>query len=204
MQPASHATARIHVISLLLAYALIISLCAPLTIKRARASAKAERSAKENTTTIRGANREPSLSWSTQASGQRPGELLVRFREGVSEHDKATVVAAQGGRRKRQLRGESGIEKLEIGAGQDTETVALQLRLNPAVEFAEPNFLIQRDDLRVDPGARNIARPFAGPHHGPSQPTALDSRNPIRPSSQLGELGSKLESPYSNSLTPNT
>jgi serine protease len=77
----------------------------------------------------------------------REDELLVRFRPGVSQHDKDTIIAAQGARKKKQVEGESGIEKLELPAGRDLRTAALQLLLNPQVEFAEPNFLIAKDEL---------------------------------------------------------
>src|ERR1044072_6019039 len=65
----------------------------------------------------------------------REGELLVRFRSGVSEHDKDTIVATHGARRKKQLEGDSGLEKLEVS--RDLYGVALELLLNPQVEFAE-------------------------------------------------------------------
>lgn len=80
----------------------------------------------------------------------------MRFRAGTSEHDKAGVVATHGGRNRRRLAGESEIEKIEVGAEQRVETVAAQLRLNPAVEFAEPNFLIQRDDLGSETRATGL------------------------------------------------
>lgn len=82
-----------------------------------------------------------------QVAARREGELLIRFRAGVSAQNKDTVLASHGVRRKKQLRGESSIEKLEVVGGQSVETVALQLSLNPEVEFAEPNFLIDKDDL---------------------------------------------------------
>jgi subtilisin family serine protease len=81
------------------------------------------------------------------AAPHREGELLVRFRAGVSEKDKDTIVATQGARKKKRLAGESGIEKLELPWDRDLRTTALQLLLNPQVEFAEPNFLISKDDL---------------------------------------------------------
>src|SRR5258705_12683156 len=77
----------------------------------------------------------------------RNNELLVRFRAGASQQDKDTVIATQGARRKKQLRGESGVEKLELPGGRDVRTAAQQFMLNPQVEFAEPNFLISKDDL---------------------------------------------------------
>ncbi len=80
-------------------------------------------------------------------AASRSNELLVRFRAGASQQDKDTVIATQGARRKKQLRGESGVEKLELPGGRDVRTAAQQFMLNPQVEFAEPNFLISKDDL---------------------------------------------------------
>ena len=73
--------------------------------------------------------------------------MIVRFREGVSEQDKDALVKAKGARRKNKLRGRSRIEKLELSAGQEPEAVAEQLRSLPAVEFAEPNYLISREEI---------------------------------------------------------
>src|SRR5438045_5231174 len=77
----------------------------------------------------------------------RVGELLVRFHAGVSQSVKDMIIATQGARRKKELRGESGVEKWELSAGRNVKTAAVELLLNPQVEFAEPNFLIAKDDL---------------------------------------------------------
>ncbi len=77
----------------------------------------------------------------------REGELLVRFRPGVSRHNQEILIATHGARKKKDLQGESGIEKLELPSGRDPRTVALQLLLSQEVEFAEPNFLIAKDDV---------------------------------------------------------
>jgi len=77
----------------------------------------------------------------------REGEILVRFRSGVSEKDKETIMATHGGRKKKQLKGDSGFEKFQLAAGRDTKSVVLQLLLNPQVQFAEPNFLIAKEDV---------------------------------------------------------
>lgn len=69
---------------------------------------------------------------------------MVRFREGVSEKDKETIIATHGGRTKKQLKGDSGFEKLELAAGRDAKTAVLQLLLNTQVQFTEPNFVIER------------------------------------------------------------
>ena len=77
----------------------------------------------------------------------RDGELLVRFRNGVPQQVKDTILASHGARRKKHLSGESGIEKLQLSAGRDLKLAALQLLMDPQIDFAEPNFLISKDDL---------------------------------------------------------
>ena len=60
------------------------------------------------------------------------------------------IIAAQSARRKKQLDGDSGVEKLELPGGRDPRSAVLEILLNPQVEFAEPNFLISKDDLTPD------------------------------------------------------
>ena len=91
---------------------------------------------------------DPRLLQQQQPAPQyRAGELLVRFRTGVSKHDKEAIIARHGVQMKKVLRGDSGFEKLNVSTGRDVGTVALEMLLNPQVEFAEPNFLITKDDL---------------------------------------------------------
>jgi YD repeat-containing protein len=120
-----------------LSYLLIISLCAPLTVRRAEAATKA----------VRKATTPAPVNPLRQRSTRRERELIVRFRESVSEQDKNSLVASQGARRKRKLRGMSRIEKLELATGREAEAAAEQLRHLPAVEFAEPNYLISREEI---------------------------------------------------------
>ena len=82
----------------------------------------------------------------TPAPGYRKGEVLVRFRTGVSENDKDVVAATHRALRK-QLRGDSAIEKLQLSSDDDAATTAQLMSLNPAVEFAEPNFIIAKDQI---------------------------------------------------------
>jgi RHS repeat-associated protein len=119
-----------------------------------------------STAAIVNAGKQPAIAATTQVrtTAHRDGELLVRFRTGTSQQSKDTVLATHGGRRKKQLRGESSVEKLELVAGQDPETAALQLRLNPEVEFVEPNFLIKRDD--VDPSNPSFGEQWALRNNG--------------------------------------
>ncbi len=88
---------------------------------------------------------------STQAhssAAHRAGEVLVRFRSGVSQRDKDTILATHRARKKKQLNGESVVEKLELSSEREANTVAAELSLNPQVEFAELNYLIAKDDVQ--------------------------------------------------------
>ncbi|MFN2533002.1 MAG: S8 family serine peptidase [Pyrinomonadaceae bacterium] len=87
----------------------------------------------------------------TVAAARRDGELLVQFRPGISELQKNIAASSHGLQRKKVLRGGAGIEKLQLASGQNIETAALQLMLDPSVEFAEPNFLINKDQLATTP-----------------------------------------------------
>lgn len=117
-------------VSLFLSYLLVILLCTPFAASgRTSVSAKRIRSSQE------------------QAARFREGEVLVRFRSGVSEREKETIMATHGGRKKKQLTGDSGMEKVELATGRDAKAAVLQLLLNPQVEFAELNFLIAKEDL---------------------------------------------------------
>jgi subtilisin family serine protease len=60
------------------------------------------------------------------------------------------VAATYGAKKIKKLRGESGFDKMELAGGRDPKTAALELLLHPQVEFAEPNFLIAKDDLTPD------------------------------------------------------
>src|ERR1044071_1001955 len=90
-------------VSLFLSYLLITTLCAPLSVS-ARSLSKPTAATQEK----------------SQAR-YREGELLVRFRDGVSQKDKETILATHGGRRKQKLEGESGFEKLELPTGRDAK-----------------------------------------------------------------------------------
>ncbi|HVI70542.1 MAG TPA: S8 family serine peptidase, partial [Pyrinomonadaceae bacterium] len=78
---------------------------------------------------------------------EREGELLVRFRGGVSQRDKDIILATLGVNKVKELRGGSGFEKVELSGARDVKTAALELLMKPQVEFAEPNFLISKSDL---------------------------------------------------------
>ena len=85
------------------------------------------------------------------AAPRRPNEVLVRFRGVQSAQQKNEIAAAHGVRRLRSLRGESRLEKLQLPSGTDVDNAVWQLMQDPAVESAEPNFLIAHDQLGTLP-----------------------------------------------------
>ncbi|MFZ0063197.1 MAG: S8 family peptidase, partial [Pyrinomonadaceae bacterium] len=122
--------------SAFLSYALIILLCTPF-------SSTAAGSVKTAAITPAAA----SGVVPQQQAASRARELLVRFRAGLPEQARDVLLATHGMRRQRALRGNSRVEVLDLPAGQDPVLAAVQLRLNPQVEFAEPNFVIEKSDL---------------------------------------------------------
>lgn len=114
-----------------LSYLLVVATCTPLSV------------AAEPFSKARSA-----LTTHQQPAPYREHELLVRFRAGTSELVKDTISATQGARRKKQLRGESGVETLELRTGRDVRTAALELLLNSQIDFVEPNFLISKEDVQ--------------------------------------------------------
>lgn len=90
---------------------------------------------------------------------RREGELLVRFGPVVTERGKDDIASSRGARRKGGLRGDSRAERLELQPGSDLAAVAAQLRRQPGVEYAEPNFLVRRD--QVTPGDTRFSEQWA-------------------------------------------
>jgi serine protease len=135
--------------SLLISYLLVLSLYAPFTLRRAVATP----ATKETASPFAAAQADK------KKGPRREGELLIRFREGVTEQQKNSLVGEKGAHRARKLKGNSRVEKLELQNGQDEDAVAAELRQNPAVELVEPNFLISRD--QVTPGDPRFAEQWA-------------------------------------------
>ena len=149
-------------LSLFFSYALLISNIAAFTPKAVHA-APATRPLP-----LRSQTANPSYSTNTNAFAQgansspsREGEVLVRFRTVATEHDKNVIALTHNAERKK-LKGDSGIEKLRSGAGQSAQSLVLALLQQPAVEFAEPNFLIETNQSEaVGPNDDEFAQQWA-------------------------------------------
>jgi len=80
----------------------------------------------------------------------RPGEVLVKFRKSASPAAVSAISTTLGADRVESFP-RLGIERLRVGAGSVEDAVAL-LRSDPAVEFAEPNYLYHASAVPNDPG----------------------------------------------------
>lgn len=121
-----------------LAYSLLLTTIAPFAVTRVEAAP------------VRKSAPPAALPSSPKKGGRREGELLVRFRENVSNEEKTALVESKGAQRAKGLRGESRIEKLKLQEGQDVDALVAELRLNPAVEAVEPNYLVSKDEAIPD------------------------------------------------------
>lgn len=79
----------------------------------------------------------------------KQGEVLVKFRTGVREMQKSGVHDALGAKAVRTL-GLEGLERIMIPEGMPVEEAVAMYRANPAVEYAEPNFIVRAAILPDD------------------------------------------------------
>lgn len=135
----SASSVQLNFLCLLLTYALLLSLFAPFTV-----------SAIEAAPVGAGKPSASPASTLTKKARHREGELLIRFRQSASEQDRNILVASKGARRDKKLAGKSRFEKLRLAAGRDLQSLAAELRQNPMVEIAEPNYLVERDEIVPD------------------------------------------------------
>jgi RHS repeat-associated protein len=134
---------------LFLSYTLFVSFCAPFTT--AHVVTRTSRTKNVPGPIILPINRPKAVTpVSQRQGGRREGEILVRFRQGISEQEKTALVLSKGARRGHRLHGKSSIEKLNTAGGQSPESLAAELMSEPGVEFAEPNYLIHHSEVTPD------------------------------------------------------
>jgi len=79
-----------------------------------------------------------------------PGEVLVKFRQGVNVQQMAQFANAYGGRVVVSRAG-NGIMKLYVSPRANVIGMADLMKRNPAIEFAEPNGIVHAADYPNDP-----------------------------------------------------
>jgi subtilisin family serine protease len=86
---------------------------------------------------------------------QAPGELIVRFREGVGAAEQKRTVRAEGGRIARSLLLER-TKLVTLPEGQSVEEAVAALEDDPDVVFAEPNLIRHASAVPDDPQYPNL------------------------------------------------
>jgi subtilisin family serine protease len=83
-----------------------------------------------------------------------PGELLVGFAPGTSDQARDTAVSKASGKRKEKVSrnggDEASVELVEVPRGSNARAIA-QLEQDPAVEYAEPNWVLTKAATSNDP-----------------------------------------------------
>ncbi len=82
-----------------------------------------------------------------------PGELIVKFLDSAS---KATVAAAGGQMVKSFAGGEGRVQHVKLNKGETVEAALERYRHNPAVEYAEPNYIYQLAAIPNDTGFTSL------------------------------------------------
>jgi subtilisin family serine protease len=94
-----------------------------------------------------------------------PGEVIVKFLDSAS---KATVAAAGGQMIKSFAGGEGRVQHVKLNKGETVEAALERYRHNPAVEYAEPNYIYQLAAIPNDTqftslwGLRNTGQNVSG------------------------------------------
>jgi len=128
--------------------------------------------------------------FSSSAQSVRGSDVLVKFRDNASENDKNNVALLHGTIRGKKLKGQSGIEKFQVPVGQSPEAFASLLQAEPAVEFAEPNFVIVHDQFQT--GKRGVTPALTSPLLNPI------SANSFRPELKMPQANNNLLYPGLN------
>lgn len=81
-----------------------------------------------------------------------PGELLVKFRDGIPASTKADLISARGTQKTGALGRKGLLRHLKLKSGQNVEMAAAAYRSDPNVEYAQPNYLYRATATVPDDG----------------------------------------------------
>lgn len=94
-----------------------------------------------------------------------PGEILVRLKSGAVDSDKARVLGAKS--YTSVMEPTNGVYRLELGTGEDVQARVEQLKKDPAVDLAQPNFYYYASGA-CNPLAANVTY-YSNPYYWPLQ-----------------------------------
>jgi subtilisin family serine protease len=80
-----------------------------------------------------------------------PGEILVRFRPGVSEESRLAIHASLNARVLKAFKSVSSLEKVKLVEGLSVAEAIATYRSNPEVLYAEPNYIVHALNTPNDP-----------------------------------------------------
>ncbi len=119
-----------------------------------------------------------------------PDEVLVQYRDGTTDAQHGRARVRVNGVTKRPLRapqaGEGGLELVTV-RGVDVRGAIAQLQADPAVEFAEPNYILTRGPIM--PTAISDDRGYTNGSHWGLYGESTTPANPY--GSQAGEAWAK-------------
>ena len=150
----SHSAPFIRVTCLLLCY----TLAAPFSVLMPRPSVAEVSTVVAPVAPVKTKNISHKTMQTTPRARWRDGELLVRFRQNASTTDVEALLLAQGTQRGGRLRGQSGIDRLNLSPGFDMAAVVSALRSSQLVDFVEPNYLITADQTMTTETTPNDPR----------------------------------------------
>lgn len=109
------------------------------------------------------------------------GEVLVRFRDDITPIRQTQIARASGIVRVMPVTRKPGLQRLQLEAGHTVEAVIARLQADPAVEYAQPNYLYYAMAVPNDPrynelwGLKNSGQTISSPSYTTNNPGTTGS-----------------------------
>ena len=121
-------------------------------------------------------------------------DVLVRFREGVSEERIQAIAARLNDRVEDEIESVNGLAAIDDLDGESADEVVSEYSKLPEVEYAEPNFEIQADPL--DPNTLRSRFVTSDTLNGPNDPLLSEQWGLINTGQREGKAGADVSAGY--------
>ncbi len=121
-------------------------------------------------------------------------DVLVRFREGVSEERIQSIAARLNDRVEDEIESVDGLAAIDDLDGESAEEIVSEYSKLPEVEYAEPNFEIQADPL--DPSTLRSRFVTSDTLNGPNDPLLSEQWGLINTGQREGVAGADVSAGY--------